>query len=334
MVNIVSSGIAGCGEKEYYKDFAEFCAKKGRKVNVISVTDEVLEAAKETTAEITRYNILNFPKSTRNAWHQDALDNILRERLKKDAINIINIHLTYWWKESPEEVVSANILNSFFEKLKPLFFVQITDGLEFIKERIDKVAENMGRALDLEGVIRWRDFESFVTELFSQIHKKEYYLLPKEQSPDTLFRLIFDNRLKIYFSFPITFAADHIKKRTEKFIKKLDEIAIVFDPYKVEKFEHFPQKLKSLGAEVIIKRDYRLINQSDFVVAYFPIVASSSGMITEINYANSNGKIVYLIWPDKKYSPWTVYPARKVFFSPEACLKELRAVARQRKPRR
>lgn len=334
MINIVSTGIAGCGEKEYHRKFAEYCKKKNKKVNIINVTDVVLETAKKTNPEATKYNILNFPRSTKNIWYQAAFKHILKEGLIKDAINIVNVHLTYWWKEGPEQVVNANILNSFFSDLDPIFFVQITDGLKFIKERIDKVVEHVGRALSLESVTRWRELESYVSEMLAQINNKEYYLIARAQSADTLFRLIFDNRLKIYFSFPITFAKDKIKKKVEGFVKELDKLAIVFDPFKVEKFDCFPPEIKKLGADVIVKRDYRLINQSDFVVAYFPKVVHSAGIITEINYANSNGKIVYLVWPDKKYSPWTIYPVRKVFFSPQACLRELKKVAQQRKPRK
>jgi adenylate kinase len=334
MINILSTGIAGCGEKEYFEEFSEFCQKKKKKVNIINTTDIILGVAKSTNPEVNKYNILNFPKSTRNVWYQTALNQILQEKLMKNAINVVNMHTTYWWKEGPEEVVNASILNSFFEALDPLFFIQIVDGIGAIKERVDKVVENVGRVLNFESILRWRDLESYVTEIFAQINHKEYYLLARAQSPDTLFRLIFDNRLKIYFSFPITFAEGKAKKKIENFIKELDKIAIVFDPFKVEKFESFITGMKRLGTDAIVKRDYQLIDQSDFVVTYFPKVAPSSGTITEMNYASSSGKIVYLIWPNKKYSPWTVHPARKVFTSPEECLKELKKVVQQRKKRK
>ncbi len=332
-VNILSTGTAGCGEKEYFEKFSQFCQKKKKKVNIINATDVILDVAEKTNPEINKYNILNFPKSTRNVWYQMALNQIISEKLKKNAINIVNIHITYWWKEGPEEVVNARILNSFFEKLNPLFFIQIVDGIGLIKERVDEVAENVGRALNLESILRWRDLESYVTEMFAQINQKDYYLIARAQDPDTLFGLIFDNRLKIYFSFPITFAEGKTKKKIESFVKELDKIAIVFDPFKVEKFESFIAGMKKLGTDAIVKRDYQLIDQSDFVVTYFPKIAPSSGTITEMNYASSNGKIVYLIWPNKKYSPWTIHPARKVFTSPKECLRELKKVAQQRKKR-
>lgn len=333
MINILSTGIAGCGEKEYFEKFSQFCQQKRKKVNIINTTDIILEVARKTNPSVNKYNLLNFPKSTTDIWYQAALDKIIQEKLDKNAINIINVHATYWWKEGPDEVVNAKILNSFFQALKPIFFIQITDGAEFIKKRIDMAAENVGRALNMEGILHWRELESYLTKIFAQIHNKEYYLIARAQSPDTLFRLIFDNRLKVYFSFPITFAEKKVKIKTQDFVERLEKIAIIFDPYKVEKFELFIAGLKKLGTDAIIKRDYQLIDQSDIVVAYFPKVVYSSGMITEINYANSNGKIVYLIWPNKKYSPWTIYPVRKVFFSTEDCLKELNKIVQQRKVR-
>lgn len=333
MINILSTGISGCGEKEYFQKFSQFCQQKKRRVNIINTTDAVLEVAQKSNPSVNKYNLLNFPKSTTDIWYQAAFNKIIQEKLDKNAINIVNTHATYWWKEGPNDVVNAKILNSFFEALKPIFFMQITDGAELIKARLDKVAENVGRALDMEGILRWRELESFVAKIFAQIHNKEYYLIANAQSADTLFRLIFENRLRVYFSFPITFAEKKVKIQTQKFVKELEKISIIFDPYKVEKFELFTAGLKKLGTDVIIKRDYQLIDQSDVVVAYFPKIIYSSGMITEINYANSNGKIVYLIWPNKKYGPWTIYPVRKVFFSTNDCLKELKKIVRQRKRR-
>ena len=333
MINILSTGIAGCGEKEYFEKFSQFCRQKGMPLNVVNTTDVILAVARKTNPDVNKYNLLNFPKSTINVWYQAALNQILREKLIKNAINIVNTHATYWWKEGPDEVVNANLLNSFLKVFDPIFFIQIVDGIGFIKERVDKVVESVGRVLNIESVLRWRDLESYVTKIFAQINNKEFYLIARAQGPDTLFRLIFDNRLKIYFSFPITFAERRIKKKIENFVKELEKIAIVFDPYKVEKFESFIAGMKKLGTDAIVKRDYQLIDQSDFVVAYFPKVVPSSGIITEMNYANSNGKIVYLVWPNKKYSPWTIYPVRKVFFSPEDCLRELKKVVKQRKKR-
>ena len=112
MINILSTGIAGCGEKEYFEKFSKFCASKGKKVNVINTTDIILEVAKKTNPEVNKYNILNFPKSTRNIWYQAALDQILQKKLMKNAINIVNTHATYWWKDWPDEVVIISDLSA------------------------------------------------------------------------------------------------------------------------------------------------------------------------------------------------------------------------------
>lgn len=49
MVTIVSTGIAGCGEKEYFDKFIDYCYSKGKRANIISVTDVVLEVAKKNS---------------------------------------------------------------------------------------------------------------------------------------------------------------------------------------------------------------------------------------------------------------------------------------------
>jgi adenylate kinase len=322
MITILSSGIAGCGEKVYFKKFVEYCKKKGKKVKLISVTEKVLEIASKTHPEIDRYNLLNFPRTARDAWYQIAFKSILEE-LRKGYINLVNIHVTYWWKEGPDEVVKAYLLNEFFKKLDPLFFIQIVDTAERIKERVDKVVEHIGRALSLEDIYRWQDMESFTVEIFASTNKKQLYLIPQAESGDVLYRLTFSKDPKVYISFPMSHLRKTEKTKLENFIKRLNQLAIVFNPEKIEEFPGYPGRLKRIASDATVKKDFRLIAQSDFVIAYFPKLVHSAGVISEMNFASSIGKKVFLIWPFKKYSPFISQPTQRMFNSPEECLHEI-----------
>jgi adenylate kinase len=278
----------------------------------------------KTHPEVNRYNLLNFPKTTRDAWYKVAFENVLNEKLEKDSINVVNLHLTYWWKDGPDEVVKANILSEFLEALDPIFYIQIIDSAEAIKRRLDPLVEYVGRSLSLEDIYRWQDMECFVGGLFASINGKKFYIIPTRQSPDILYRLIFTKDPKVYLSFPMFHADKKIRDTIEKFYIELNKVAIVFNPEKSEEYSHYSGRLRRISGDATVKKDYRLIAQSDIVVAFFPKIVHSSGVISEINFATSIGKTVYLIWPSKNYSPFTSYPVHRIFFSPRECIEEIK----------
>jgi hypothetical protein len=254
----------------------------------------------------------------------------LSKELLRDKINIISIHVTYWWKDGLEDVVKADILNSFFHELNPLFYIQIVDTADRVKRRVDKVVRHVGRTLSLEDIYRWQDMETFIVRMLAEINQKPFYMMPQRQAADTLYRLIFTHDLKVYISFPMSFAKPSERKKVATFVQKLGKWAIVFNPEFIEEYAHYNGRLKRICEDSLIKHDFRLIEQSDIIIAYFPRVVHSPGIVTELNHANSIGKHVYVIWPIKRRSPWTAYPARKVFTSPQECLEEIKQIARQR----
>jgi len=334
MKNIIVTGIAGSGEREYFEKFTRYCSEHGLKVNIISITEAVVEAARKSNPNVNRYNLLSFPKTTREAWYQNAFNSILQEKLVEDAVNIVSIHISYWWKNGPEQVIRADILNSFLNAVDSIFYVQIIDSVIRIKERLNKVAEHVGMGLMEEDIFRWQDIEYYLTITFAQINKKNLYVIAAGQPADTLYRLILDEKtLKIYVSFPMTHLKNKSERRKiEEFVEKLNRTAIVFNPASIEDYQYFTSgTLKVLSGEMTVKRDYRLIDQSDMVVAYFPRVIHSSGVMLEMDYASSTAKPVYLIWPSKEYSPFTIYPVRKIFFSIEDCLAEVSTIAERKK---
>lgn len=138
---------------------------------------------------------------------------------------------------------------------------------------------------------------------------------------------------KVYIGFPITkaLADPDLRKERDEFRQQMkggDLDIIVFDPYGIEerilvgvledtlKQSPVPDtitvvseegeefKIDRKEAEVVCEkdiqlhvatRDYRLISQSDFLVAFRP--AMSKGVRSEIQNANQLGKPVYVVWP-------------------------------------
>jgi len=123
----------------------------------------------------------------------------------------------------------------------------------------------------------------------------------------------------------------HNKKdieRVDAFVKKLDTYFTVFDPRTIEtggvKLKGFgmAMKIKSRRKEDLaihyhtVARDlYWLVHQSKKVVAFFPTVVSSPGVINELREAFETNKDVWLIYPSKVGSPFITYFCNKLFIN-------------------
>lgn len=56
------------------------------------------------------------------------------------------------------------------------------------------------------------------------------------------------------------------------------------------------EELEPYNRDQIVERDYNLIDQSDAVVVYYPVVEVSAGVLSEITYAYSHGRDVFTWW--------------------------------------
>ena len=63
----------------------------------------------------------------------------------------------------------------------------------------------------------------------------------------------------------------------------------------------------------VVARDYQLINQSDFIIVYYPTTVLSPGVLSEIKYGYTHNKHVYAIFPHESASPFFEYYTTKIF---------------------
>ncbi|RLE85689.1 MAG: hypothetical protein DRJ41_00675, partial [Thermoprotei archaeon] len=76
----------------------------------------------------------------------------------------------------------------------------------------------------------------------------------------------------------------------------------------------------------IVARDYKLIDQSDIVIVYYPVPTLSAGVLSEINYSFTHNKEVYAIFPYEDLSPFFSYYTTGVFKSVEELISYLREI--------
>ena len=183
----------------------------------------------------------------------------------------------------------------------------------------------------------------------------------KEPDPKVLYHIIYDvekpkvegnkpRMLKAYLSYPMTMVKDRddIIERKNRLVEKLWENGVVvFDPSMVEDMilvekaeesgktdgniyiEEFDVELpvkeildaKQYIIDHTVFRDYRLINQSDMVIVFYPVKELSAGVLSEMIYAYTHMKNVYAIFTQKDISPFFQTYSDKIFRDEDELLK-------------
>lgn len=322
---VFCTGIAACGEKEYLEKFEEFCAEQGKDVEVHALGEKILEIGRKDYPTLGKYEILDFPESTVNAWRAAALESLMSE-LKhhedEDTVHVLDAHASFWIKNGPEPAINTSYLN----ELSPDVYVQIIDYEPDIFDRLqanDDLPEE--RKLSLEEVIRWQETERYTNKLLADHHQKEFFMLARQHPAETLYDIVFrPERPKIYQSFPISnVESDEALEEVFDHVERLREHAAVFDPIEIDVQDFEDERIQQLLNNHTVKRDQQFIRQSDMVIVNFPEIVYSSGVEYEINYASRTGKPVWIIKPEGYVGPFTEYNCERDFSTSEDAIAAL-----------
>ncbi len=163
---------------------------------------------------------------------------------------------------------------------------------------------------------------------------------------------------KAYLSYPITYMRADSKwmMQKDKVKERLREAGIiVFDPISIEEAEIIGQveQLKKKGekffevsvngckckipiseveaikediVDQIVVRDYKLIEQSDMIIVFYPVKTLSPGVLSEINYGFTHNKDVYAIFPYETRSPFFEYYTTKIFKNVNELISHLKEI--------
>jgi len=209
--------------------------------------------------------------------------------------------------------------------------------------------------ISLGEALLWRSVEMSAADLIANSFGVPHYVLAVKQPIETGYRLLFmPNRLRIYASYPVSSTREKPTRVAEinENRKVLHHKYAVFDPVSIDEYRAIPprkkggkwkhlarwpiepivpcvvaaqdyaprvwgqlQRLESLISSQIEERDYRLIDQSEVVVAYRPFWGGaeypSQGVEKEIFHAVMTNKQVYYYDPpedrsDRKKRPFKV----------------------------
>ena len=328
---VIATSISGSGRKEYLKNLEEYAKKLGKKVKVYHVGRMLFEHAKKVGVHLTPENVLNANPSVisaiRGAVFENILANLPKDRKENDVV-IISIHSIFFWKKRFMRAYDRFYLN----KLNPDMFVALFNRATDILKVLNSRKQWKPQKLSLHEILLWQNVEVEMTASWAEIDRKPFYVVSVLQPTNTLYRLIFEPWVEpVYVCMPIT----HLKKKSdqekvERFVKELEKYFVVFNPLKLDII--LGKKFDLASYHHTVNQDlYWLIKQSKKIIAYFPIVVASPGVINELREAHETNKDVWLIFPSKTKSPFLVYFSSQIFESTNEFFKFLKKYSREKK---
>jgi adenylate kinase len=285
------------------------------------------------------------------AFHKAAVERIVSEINNKKGVNVVSTPLHFEWKgnrfrglhvKEVEELEPEQFIIIFDDILRVRKRLGQDPQWRDHKFTLGEIAN--WRREEISGVSELA--EHFAPKKEIQLVAFEH---GPEIIKDLIFNR---NKEKIYLSHPITGEGDDFFSKVDRFAYSLSEYYVVFDPYmikdwniveawrkmqneSIEKGLEVPSKIsisinykggpileEISSSEIesaiknmrfqVIDTDYKIIENSSFVVVYHPRESISAGVMCEMVYAKSLAKMVYAYYPFEP-SPFFEWYATRIF---------------------
>lgn len=348
---IVITGQVGVDKKPFIEAIAARAQQRGQNVHTFHIGDMMYAEA----PDVARGRILDLPLARLNALRRSVFKDILAE-VDRHEHAIINTHATFRWKHGLFPAFDHHQMVALDADL----YVTLVDNVDAVHERLSR-EHDVDHSL--KDILVWREEEILATEVLANAVRGHgcFYVVARglgDAPLESLYRLIFRPEIKkVYPSFPMTHVMDlpDTLAQIDSFRNALAEHFITFDPGDLDEkrllFEagaatqrgetqfrvdvngkpvmFDAREVTSVARDIdsqIYARDFRLIDQSDMIVSFIPVLPSgkpgiSSGVERELQHAFEVTKEVYIVWqPAAEPSPFITETATKVFRTTEEAL--------------
>lgn len=355
---VVCTGTTGSERREYLKELEDF-VKEPRKLHMMDPWDKT----KELHPDIDEATILNAPDQDRLSYFVDAYEDIanslrnLREA-SGDVVVAVPMHAVFYWKS----VFKEGVRDKFVEWLSPDLFVTVIHSMKAVKANLDKDEYSRFPGITFPEILHWREREIRETSRWADMFKKPHIVIARDEPIEILEGVLFTQKKKIYFSYPMSYVSPREMNRAKKLIKRLRDMGyIAFDPDSIDDAKYVGElgkRLKAKDSTIRTKQelsyiarvvgdhtvdlDYTLIQQSDMVVARYPsveynvfivekdkvrpamYVPLSAGVVCEMVRGNDERKKVFAVWlPRVEPSPFFRHQCFQLFTTEQALLDYL-----------
>lgn len=330
-------GQIGLRKKIFLPQVEGLARSKGKTLKVFNVGKMMYEC----DPRIIRGRILQKKVTELDNIRARVFDDI-KAQISSDSYCenfIINTHATFRWPNC----LFLGITAKEMQDIAPNLCITLIDDVHRIRLSLS-LRKQRPEHLSLKDIMVWREEEIAVADITSSfIPGCKNYIVAIQNGPELLYKLVCENHLpKAYLSYPISMVRDDpaIWGQIEDFRRRVKELLIAFDPFAITESsllveyeaaksqrkrsivtisvnEHnlrIPLKeIEQIEGDIkwqIVMRDYKLIEQSDLVVAFVPekngYPVLSDGVTRELTHAEECTKETYIIWQSRRTpSPFT-----------------------------
>lgn len=344
-------GQIGLRKKQFLEKVKEVAVSCGKRVEVHHVGSKMY--ACDPTIRPGR--ILEKSLSQLTHIRARVVDGIANSISREDAgtCHIVNTHATFRWSNG----LFLGYTKSEIESLHPDCCVTLIDNVQNVRRSLN-LRESKPAAYSLKDILHWREEEILASDLASEMMADcRHLIVPMGGGPEFLLRLLLNGgRRTAYLSYPISLVRED--EATQRLVAKLrEEIGrrlIAYDPYWMTEgqlketysrakragkkrvsvpvpresgnlilpTEEIGRALTDINGQ-IVSRDFRLIQQSDLVVALVPERNGqpqlSIGVQSELDYAQELTLDRFVIWPSPAGPSPFLRPTRLFHSLEELC---------------
>ena len=352
-MRVLFMGQTGVDKKLHVESLATLCRERGVSVDVFHVGDMMYEASSKAIAE---GKILDLPLDRLATLRRLAFQRINEKTAGAENV-FVNSHAVFRWNNklflaydiSEAEAFRPDMIVTLVDDVE-----MVKARLEAMKSSGTLPEDTHYTLKDL---MVWREEEILASEVLASVLKVPNYVLGVWLDPqvtatplETVYSLVFQPwKKKTYVSYPISEALSDAElwERVLRYRRIVRSHLTAFDPLMIgEKslralYDANPSaqtvacpirdgEVQLDTAEIadiipdidgqIEARDYKLIDQSDTVVAYFPVNRQggpliAGGVQSEIEYAHSATKDIIIVWEcvDKRPTPFIASKADRMF---------------------
>ena len=319
-MKIFLTAISEADKKGFIQETIRVAKKNGINIKYISLGDLLMKQLEsDLGATFVKKNVLNIDPSFRAVVMRNIIKD-LKEEMKKHEHVIVAGHVTFWWKQN-----FSNAFNwKYLKDIKPDMFITLIDNSERIQRKMAASEQWADQKVHKHQILSWQDVEVSVTKGMSELMGKPHFILPRSESRDLLFKLMFKPKIElVYASFPMSnIKSKADAKKIDDFIVELNKYFAVLNPRSIELSKTF----NDAQAAQTVQRDLKwFTGKSRKIIVYFlPTLVFSAGVLTELTHAFQTTKDVWMICPDRFYGPFEKHMINKFFFTEKDFFKFLK----------
>ena len=372
-MRVLFTGQTGIDKKIQLQALGEYCAQKGRSIQAIfNIGDIMYAESRRSGLRLAEGKILDLPLAQLGALRRSAF-NVVRNEVAEKTNVLVNSHAVFRWNnrlfrafELPEvRDLRPDVIVTLIDDVEAVKL-----RLDQFKESGELPPDTR---YSLKDLLVWREEEMLASEILASVLETPHYVLgvslEEEVSTmplDVMYSLIFEPwKMTSYVSYPISGARSRpdVWEKVVEYRRLARKYLTAFDPLMIDekRLVDLAQRTAdgtdevectALGQTVrlsrreieaiaydidgqIVARDYKLIDQSEMIVAYFPVDASgepliAGGVQSEIEYAAASTKKVVILWEaSREPTPFIGQRGDVLVRSLEELEEHLRSISQQ-----